>query len=62
MVHFVLKQKNAVFQYVLTYEAGEALRFEPIAINAGVLGVLRVMQELGMHRPSRKKVARVCHC
>ncbi|GLT13714.1 deacylase [Vibrio algivorus] len=41
---------------VLTYEAGEALRFEPIAINAGVIGVLRVMQELGMHRPSRKKV------
>lgn len=41
---------------MLTYEAGEALRFEPIAINAGILGVLRVMQELGMHRPSRKKV------
>ncbi len=41
---------------VLTYEAGEALRFEPIAINAGILGVQRVMQALGMQRMSRKKV------
>ncbi len=41
---------------VLTYEAGEALRFEPIAISAGVLGITRVMQELGMLRPARKKV------
>lgn len=40
---------------VLTYEAGEALRFEPIAINAGILGVQRVMQALGMQRMSRKK-------
>ncbi|MFV0574162.1 MAG: succinylglutamate desuccinylase/aspartoacylase family protein [Vibrio sp.] len=41
---------------VLTYEAGEALRFEPIAINAGILGIHRVMQALGMQRMSRKKV------
>lgn len=41
---------------VLTYEAGEALRFEPIAINAGVLGVIRVMQELKMLRASRRKL------
>ncbi len=40
---------------VLTYEAGEALRFEPIAINAGIVGVKRVMQAVGMLRPSRKK-------
>ncbi|WP_332400168.1 succinylglutamate desuccinylase/aspartoacylase family protein [Vibrio metschnikovii] len=40
---------------VLTYEAGEALRFDPIAIHAGIVGVKRVMQEIGMLRPSRKK-------
>ena len=40
---------------VLTYEAGEALRFEPIAINAGIVGVKRVMQAVGMLRPSHKK-------
>ncbi|MGB2078517.1 MAG: succinylglutamate desuccinylase/aspartoacylase family protein [Vibrio sp.] len=41
---------------VLTYEAGEALRFEPVAINAGVNGILRVMRQLAMLRPSRQKV------
>ena len=41
---------------VLTYEAGEALRFEPICINAGYIGVKRVMQAIGMLRPSRKKL------
>ncbi|MBD0784883.1 succinylglutamate desuccinylase/aspartoacylase family protein [Vibrio sp. Y2-5] len=41
---------------VLTYEAGEALRFEPIAISAGVVGVKRVMQAIGMLRASRKKL------
>ncbi|NAW68066.1 deacylase [Vibrio sp. V27_P1S3P104] len=41
---------------VLTYEAGEALRFEPIAISAGIVGVKRVMQAIGMLRPSRKQV------
>ena len=46
-------EKNGI--PVLTYEAGEALRFEPIAINAGILGIVRVMQELGMLRMSRKK-------
>ncbi|MEH0687613.1 succinylglutamate desuccinylase/aspartoacylase family protein [Vibrio cholerae] len=40
---------------VLTYEAGEALRFEPICISAGFLGVQRVMQAIGMLRASRKK-------
>ncbi|SON48354.1 succinylglutamate desuccinylase/aspartoacylase family protein [Vibrio tapetis] len=38
----------------LTYEAGEALRFEPISITAGLLGIKRVMQAVGMLRPSRK--------
>lgn len=40
---------------VLTYEAGEALRFDPIAINAGIIGIKRVMQSIGMLRPSRKR-------
>ncbi|WP_070970761.1 succinylglutamate desuccinylase/aspartoacylase family protein [Vibrio sonorensis] len=41
---------------VLTYEAGEALRFEPICIQAGVMGVKRVMQSLAMLRSDRKRV------
>lgn len=41
---------------VLTYEAGEALRFDPIAINAGIIGIKRVMLSIGMLRPSRKKI------
>ena len=41
---------------VLTYEAGEALRFEPICISAGFIGVQRVMQAIGMLRTSRKKI------
>lgn len=41
---------------VLTYEAGEALRFDPIAINAGIIGIKRVMQYIGMLRHSRKKI------
>ncbi|EKO3848198.1 succinylglutamate desuccinylase/aspartoacylase family protein [Vibrio harveyi] len=41
---------------VLTYEAGEALRFDPLSISAGVLGVQRVMQAIGMLRASRKKL------
>ncbi len=40
---------------VLTYEAGEALRFDPIAINAGIVGIKRVMQNIGMLRASRKQ-------
>ncbi|SIO34071.1 succinylglutamate desuccinylase/aspartoacylase family protein [Salinivibrio sp. ES.052] len=40
---------------VITYEAGEALRFEPYAINAGVRGVIRVMRYLGMMRQTRRK-------
>ncbi|CZF82823.1 aspartoacylase [Grimontia celer] len=44
---------------VLTYEAGEALRFEPYAITAGVKGVKRVMQHLGMIRKSTKRKTQV---
>ncbi len=33
---------------VLLYEAGEALRFDELAARAGVGGILRVMQNLGM--------------
>jgi len=39
---------------VLLYEAGEALRFDEVAIRAGVRGVLQVMSELGMRRKSKK--------
>ncbi len=46
-------EKNGI--PVLTYEAGEALRFEPIAINAGYLGVLRVMKMLGMLNTRTRK-------
>ena len=40
---------------VLLYEAGEALRFDEVAIRAGVKGVLQVMRELGMRAKSRKQ-------
>lgn len=33
---------------VIVYEAGEALRFDPLSIRIGVRGVLRVMRALGM--------------
>jgi len=37
----------------LVYEAGEALRFDEIAIRAGVRGIIQVMREIGM-LPKRK--------
>ena len=40
---------------MLLYEAGEALRFDEVAIRAGVQGVLQVMAELGMRRASKRK-------
>ncbi len=42
---------------VLLYEAGEALRFDEVAIRAGVKGITRVMRHLGMLSKdiSRKK-------
>ena len=38
---------------LLLYEAGEALRFDELAIRAGLKGVLRVMRRLGMLPPSK---------
>ena len=40
---------------VLLYEAGEALRFDDLAIRAGLQGILRVMRHLGMLPPSKIK-------
>jgi len=43
---------------VLVYEAGEALRFNELAIRAGVKGVLNVMRSLGMisqSNPAKKE-------
>ncbi|SFM29595.1 succinylglutamate desuccinylase/aspartoacylase family protein [Methanolobus profundi] len=40
---------------VILYEAGEALRFNEVAIRAGVRGILGVMSYLGM-RPKSKKI------
>ncbi|NBD96106.1 MAG: succinylglutamate desuccinylase [Gammaproteobacteria bacterium] len=40
---------------ILLYEAGEALRFDEVAIRGGVEGILRVMRELGMLPRTRKK-------
>lgn len=39
---------------VITYEAGEALRFDESSIRAGVRGVLNVMRHLQMLAPPRK--------
>lgn len=40
---------------MLLYEAGEALRFDEVSIRAGVRGIIKVMRELEMLPPSRKK-------
>ncbi|MGD8384370.1 MAG: succinylglutamate desuccinylase/aspartoacylase family protein [Lysobacterales bacterium] len=39
---------------VIVYEAGEALRFDEVAIRAGLRGILRVMRSIGM-LPARKR-------
>lgn len=41
---------------VLLYEAGEALRYDEIAIRAGVDGILGVLSHLGMISRKKKKV------
>jgi len=46
------REKNIPF---LLYEAGEALRFDEVAIRAGVRGILGVMHHLGMRTKARKK-------
>lgn len=40
---------------MLLYEAGEALRFDDLAIRAGVKGVLRVMRHIGMLPPLKAR-------
>ena len=40
---------------MLLYEAGEALRFNEVAIRAGVTGVISVMRSMGMLPPSRSR-------
>ena len=40
---------------VIVYEAGEALRFDEVAIRAGVKGIISVMRELGMLPPLKRK-------
>ena len=40
---------------MLLYEAGQALRYDEIAIRAGVAGVINVMRELGMVAASRHR-------
>lgn len=50
--------RHAVAQHgipVLLYEAGEALRFDEVAIRAGVKGVTRVMRHLGMLPQLRRR-------
>jgi predicted deacylase len=40
---------------VIIYEGGEALRFDELVIRAGLRGVIGVMRELGMLRPSTRR-------
>lgn len=42
---------------MLLYEAGEALRFDEVAIRAGVKGIINVMRELGMLAKLKRKPA-----
>lgn len=44
---------------MIVYEAGEALRFDEVAIRAGMRGVLSVMRELDMLPPVRTKHRKV---
>ena len=44
---------------VLLYEAGEGLRFDELAVRAGVSGILRVMKQLGMLKGKALRTAKV---
>ncbi len=44
---------------VIVYEAGEALRFDEVAIRGGVNGVIRVMEHLGMLVKRKRKGLRL---
>ncbi|MDJ0856888.1 MAG: succinylglutamate desuccinylase/aspartoacylase family protein, partial [Desulfobacterales bacterium] len=39
----------------LLYEGGEALRFDEVAVRAGLRGALAVMEAVGMLRPARRR-------
>ena len=43
----------------LLYEAGEALRFDDVAIRAGIRGIISVMETIGMLRRSRRRTKKV---
>lgn len=53
------KAAQGIGRDVLLYEGGEGLRFDERAAAAGVLGILRVMAELGMIAPRSVSRARV---
>lgn len=40
---------------IIVYEAGEALRFDELAIRAGVTGVVNVLRAIGMLPPGRRQ-------
>ncbi len=44
---------------VLVYEAGEALRFDEISIRTGMMGILRVMNSVGMLRSTTIRPSKV---
>ncbi len=44
---------------MLLFEAGEALRFDPLAVRAGVRGIRNVMREIGMLPKHKRKAAPV---
>lgn len=55
-----LRQAASAFDTkILLYEAGEALRFDEVAIRAGVQGILNVMRHIGMLPKSRSKKTEV---
>ena len=43
----------------LLYEAGEALRYDELAIRAGLQGIINVMRKLGMLRSQKKRQLKV---
>lgn len=43
---------------ILIYEAGEALRFDEVAIRGGIRGILNVMRQIGM-LPANKRAKRI---
>lgn len=50
---------NAMGVPIIVYEAGEALRFDEVAIRAGLNGIISAMRHLEMLPPSKSKARRV---